>query len=198
MLPPVFKRSKLPAEQQQIALRIREERKLEKFSQAELAFESGIGRASLTHYEYAITALPFSAGIKLCRRLDVNPIWLATGKDPRRPYVPLSDLGLESRIEDLHGGTFLDGYRELLAAPLRKWRANHGDGALIMAQLYTGTDRVFARMSKLSLEKFIREWSAKLREEECPRMKLAVLGNILSAGNELKRRLEVAAETGIV
>ena len=199
MQPPVFKRSKLSAEQQAVALRIREERKLGKFSQAELAFESGIGRASLTHYEYAITAMPFGAGVKFCRRLDLNPIWLATGEEPKRPYIPLTDLGLDPKIEDLYEGTFLDGYRELLAKPLRKWwsRLNTAKGFKSFVHERANNDNVFARMSKLALERFIRAGSAEMRESTDLYKKLARLENILIAGMELRRRLQIALKNEI-
>lgn len=193
----VLKNSKLPPEQQAIARRLREERNLEKYSQDELAADAGIGRPSLAHYECGITAIPFLAANKLCRRLDLNQQWLATGKEPQRPYVPLPDLQLDANLETLYSGTFLDGFREVLAKPMRKWIKEHPPEVLIDAQIRDGPGKVFARMSKLGLEKFIREWSAKLREQDHPQMKSAVLANIQAAAAELQIRLGNAALLGV-
>lgn len=162
---------------------------MEKFSQAELALDAGLGRASLSNYEYGITALPFSAGIKLCRRLDLNQGWLATGREPQRPYVPLSELGISAESEELYEGTFLDGFNELLAAPLMAWKKQHPAEALVLSNLRGGPGPLFARMSRLGLERFIREWSAKLREESDQDMKLCVLLDLEASVAELKRRL---------
>lgn len=192
-----LKNSKLPPEQQAIARRLRDERKIEKFSQEELAVDAGIGRASLSHYEYGITALPFAAGIKICRRLDLNQQWLVTGKQPQRPYVPLSDLKLDASIETTYSGTFLDGFRALLAKPMREWVKKHPVKVLIMDQIRSGPDKVFTRMSMLGLEQFIREWSAKLREQDHAQMKSAVLSNIQLAAAELQVRLGNAAMSGV-
>lgn len=171
-------------------MRLREERKLEKFSQPELAEDAGLGRASLSNYEYGLAALPFAAGIKLCRRLDLNQQWLALGREPRRPYVPLTDLELEANIEDLYSGNFLDGYRELLAAPMRSWVKKHPVESLVEMQLRDGTEKFFARKSALSLEQLIRENSALLREANTTGGKLCILYHIQMAAAELQRRLE--------
>lgn len=197
MQPPILKRSKLPPEQKAIAMRLREERKLEKFSQPELASDSGIGRASLSNYEYGLAALPFGAGIKLCRRLDLNQRWLATGKGEHRPYVPLPDLDLDANVETLYSGTFLDGFRDLIATPMRKWDKEHPPEVLISALLRGSPFKQYARMSMIELERRIREYSAKLREEDRARMKLAVLSHIEAAATELKRRLEATVVTAV-
>ncbi len=186
----VLKNSTLPPLQQAVSLRLREERKLEGFSQEELASDAKLKRASLSHYEYGITALPFGAGIKLCRRLDLNQQWLATGREPRRPYVPLTDLHVDPKVVVLYDGTFLDGYRELLAVPMRAWLKKHPIEKLVEMQLHGGMEKYFARKTSTELEQLIREYSAILRELTSAGQKLGALSHIQMAAAEMQRRLE--------
>jgi len=150
----------------------------------------GLGRGSISNYEYGLAALQFGAGIKLCRRLDLNQQWLATGNGPRRPYVPLTDLGLSANVETLYSGTFLDGYNELLAAPIGEWLKKNPVSRLIEMQVRKDMEKYFSRQKGSELEQLIREESAMLREAPNTGVKLGLLYHIQMAAAELHRRLE--------
>ncbi|MCW5547860.1 MAG: helix-turn-helix transcriptional regulator [Opitutaceae bacterium] len=184
------RKTRISAEFKLLAERFRAERLIGRFGQAELANEIGVTRAAVSNIEYGLAKLSFSAGYAFCRRLDVNPRWLATGKEPKRPFVELSELGVDQASVDQcmrRGVDFLQGYGSVLEKPLAAWVKKTPQSAIIMRYLEAGPDGVARRLSNEELEsKFVETVMALKSERED--MKIALLRNADAFLSELKNR----------
>jgi transcriptional regulator with XRE-family HTH domain len=183
----LLSRSKLDSRHIQAAKRLKNERIEEGFSVAELAKESGVSAPSLKHYEHGLAPISLDAGLKICRRLDLNQRWLATGKEPKRPFIPVEEL--TPTIQPDKRISFLDAYRELELSVAR-WHRAHPPTRIIHEHIASGPGEDIRRMSRARLESFLSEWISMLRKAENDHMKLAVLGVLELALQELRRRLK--------
>jgi len=140
--------------QLRVARRFRDERELERFSQHELACEIGITRAALASFELGHNPLAFRAGFEFCRHLDIHPRWLAIGEEPKRPFIPMAELGIahsELRKQMRRGVDFLSGYRELLERPAEAWVKRHTMADIIERTMRAGPEGAIRRMSGAEL-----------------------------------------------
>jgi transcriptional regulator with XRE-family HTH domain len=69
-----------------ICKRVVEIRARERLSQASLAHAAGLTRNQLANVELCRTELKFWVGWKICKALNLNPAFLATGHPPERPF----------------------------------------------------------------------------------------------------------------
>jgi transcriptional regulator with XRE-family HTH domain len=68
---------------------------------AVLARKIGVISESLANYESGRSPLPFGVGLSICRSLDINPQWLATGAPPKIGFVePAGGIGLPPDLFD--------------------------------------------------------------------------------------------------
>jgi transcriptional regulator with XRE-family HTH domain len=89
--------SKLPTEEQEIAKRLGQFRCEKLMTRAALAKELGVTRDRLTSYELARVPLRADVALKLWRKFEVSPAWLATGKGHRSlPRGLYDDLNPEA------------------------------------------------------------------------------------------------------
>lgn len=133
-----------------MADRMRAERETERFSQYELAEQLGVTRSVLSNFEQHQAPLSFAVGFEFCRRLDLSPRWLATGEEPKRPFVAIDELGIsatELRQYSRRGVDFLNAYERLLRRPLEVWLKQNPPEKLV------------ARMMRGGLEPLIKRWS---------------------------------------
>lgn len=62
-------------------------RRYTKISQAVFGAKVGLSRDQLTNIEIARVPLRFWPGWKICRELNLNPLWLLVGAGPQKPFV---------------------------------------------------------------------------------------------------------------
>lgn len=183
---------KITPELQAVAERFRSERRLERFGQAELAQEIGVTRPTVSNFEYGLARVTFAAGYAFCRRLDINPHWLATGEGQKRPFVEPTELGLKQSDIDRHlqrGVDFLSGYRAVLERPLTAWIKKTPLDEIIGRQIGRGPKLLAQRFSNSELESKLVEMAGLLRKEKDSHLKLAWLANAEAMLTELKARL---------
>jgi transcriptional regulator with XRE-family HTH domain len=174
-----------------VAERFRSERIIERYGQAELARELGVNRSAISNYEYLAAPVSFAAGLEFCRRLDLNPRWLATGEEPKRPFVDPAELGIEARALRVHmrrGGDFLTGYEAALAKPIAEWVKRAPIVQLVRREVETGPEAHSRRLSIEQLEAQAAEAIAALQKEPDD-LKLARLDVALAMLQELRSRL---------
>lgn len=152
-----------------VAERLRAEREVERFSQYELAAEIGVTRAALSSFELCENPLPFRVGFEFCRRLEVLPRWLATGEEPKRPFIPLAELNLTQ--EDLRrywrrGIDFLTGYEAVLRRPIEVWLKRNPTDKIVMRMLRDGPESSIRRMSTLEIVFQLEENLKRLKKSD--------------------------------
>jgi transcriptional regulator with XRE-family HTH domain len=165
---------------------------IQRFGQAELADDIGISRASFSNFEYGAARVTFAAGFAFCRRLDLSPRWLASGEEPKRPFVELAELGLSEDAVKAHcrrGVDYLTGYNAVLSAPLDAWIEKLSDEALIRRQIEGGPEALARRMSMDQLEALAAENVVALKNEDLPWLKLARIETAEVMLRELRIRL---------
>ncbi len=181
--------SRLPRSEVEVARRLRAVRLEEDFSVAELARETGITYASLNGYEHGRAPLTFAAGMKICRRLDINERWLATGEEPRRPYVSLEALGVPT-LGERNKEPFTSVFQKFLQTKLVRWHKVHPPAKLVGDIFLGGPPAALRRMSRARLEAHVGEWATTLRSATNDHMKSAIVANIELALLELKQRIK--------
>lgn len=150
----------LPPEQLAVIERFRSERELEHFSQYELAKELGVTRTALSSYELHRASVSFRIGWEFCRRLDLNQRWLATGEEPRRPFVPPCELNLSAAEErDMlrRRIDFRTGYLQYLEFRFDRWVKQNPPERLVERMLSGGLAHLARRYSNRELVSQIRE-----------------------------------------
>jgi len=183
---------KVSPDLQIVSERFRSERMIERFSQAELAKEIGVTRSTIANFEYGAARVTFAAGFAFCRRLDLNPRWLATGEEPKRPFVEPAELGIEEsalRVQMLRGVDFLQGYSAVLAKPLAAWLKKMPMDQIILRQIEAGPAAVARRLSSEQLEAQMLETVVALRHDRDD-MKLSRVQVAEALLQELRVRLE--------
>lgn len=184
------KRTKPKESSDSIASRLQSERISERFTQEELASETGTGRAAYSNYELGRVRLPFGVAWAICHRLDLNPRWLLTGTEPKRPFVSADELRiLEARLNEVASMDFESGYREVLDGPLERWFASHGNEEIVKRMLKGGPQAVARRASYEELELSFLDRVAAFRAAK-PEHKLAHLEVIKAFFDELRTRLQ--------
>lgn len=149
-----------------IAARFREERELERWSQYQLAEELGVTRAKLSNFELCQSPVSFAVGFEFCRRLDLSPRWLATGKEPKRPFPPLAELEVplsELQRQMKHGVDFLSGYERFLRIPMERWTAANPPEKLVERSIGGGLEPLLRRWSSAEIIAQLSERIAALR-----------------------------------
>lgn len=177
-----------------VADRFRVERLAERFGQSELAEAIGVTRAAVANFEYGKAKVTFAAGFEFCRRLDLNPRWLATGAEPRRPFVAPDELGLAPNVvqgQMRRGVDFLAGYEAVLAKPLEAWAKKNTAEDVVMRLLKGGPKDVARRLSNAELEKQLMQAVSALVAAKPPAKHFQLeVAQIMLA--EMKERLEAA------
>jgi transcriptional regulator with XRE-family HTH domain len=79
----------LSGDEQEICERLAARRRYSGESQQAFAGQIGLTRNQLANIESARVALKFWTGWRVCALLDVNPVWLARGTHPDRPFYDL-------------------------------------------------------------------------------------------------------------
>ncbi len=187
-------RLKVPPEHKAVAERFRAERVIERFGQDELAREIGVTRPTISNFEYGVSRVSFAAGYAFCRRLDLNSRWLATGEEPRRPFIEARELGIperELRLRMRPGVDFLTGYGELLQAPIDAWLKKTPLEEIIRRQMAGGPEALARRLSNHDLERRLVETAVGLKNEQHDDMKFAHVKNAEALLLELKARFSV-------
>ena len=169
----------------QIAARFREAREQARFSQYDLAPQLGVARGVLSNVELFQNALPFRVGFEFCRRLNLAPRWLALGLEPRRPFIPIEELGVtldRVREHSTRGMDFLEGYRELLEAPTNTWLDKHSPEEIALRSLTVDPTAAVRTMSVTELSSRLQSAIDGLaRGTSAQRATHAKLAEILSA-----------------
>ena len=186
-------KSKLPAGEVAVAERLRMERSAERFTQAELADEIGLTRTVLGNYEYGLARLPFAAGWAFCRRLDLNPRWLATGQEPQRPFVPLAELQVTET--DLRPAlaprvAFVDGYERFLRPAVERWLKANPPEKRIARAMEGGPAAAARRQSSEQLETHLLEFVAAFKSASNAAQKIGYLAIVEAYTSEIRNRLE--------
>jgi transcriptional regulator with XRE-family HTH domain len=183
-------RSKLPAAELALIRRLSAERIAARFSQAQLADEAGVSRPTVKNYEYGLAPLSFPNGVRICRRLNLNQRWVATGDMPKRPFVPLAELDDDpSAWDKLSTWTFRRVWTELHDTTMQRWIKAHPTDELVEATLREGPKAVVSRLTDDALREFLREWVAMLGDAQSSMIRLAILGNLELAIAEMRRRI---------
>jgi transcriptional regulator with XRE-family HTH domain len=86
----VRKYQPLPPSELAICDRVKRERLHERATQASFARMMGLTRDQLASIEVGRVPLRFSAGWKLCRIMNMNPLWLATGEGESSGFAPFN------------------------------------------------------------------------------------------------------------
>ena len=81
----------LPKREVEICLRLRQVRIDLERTQAQFASDLGIGLGRLASYEYARAPVKFWLGDVFCKKFLISQRWLATGKEPQRFHIKISD-----------------------------------------------------------------------------------------------------------
>ena len=177
-----------------VAVRAREERILQRFSQAELAEELGLFRAALSNYELGRVNMPFGVGLRICRGLDLNPRWLATGAEPKRPFITFEKLHVpEARIWESAVASRCDfhtGYEKFLKAPIEEWLAKTPMSAIILEQIKGGPASIAPRLSELELIKYAERFCESAGSQEKHRLRRSDLETAMVFLRELRKRAE--------
>jgi DNA-binding transcriptional regulator YiaG len=187
--PATFKRSKLSAEQLDVARRLRAIRKKEGFSLDELGRESHLSKSGLANWEYGLAPLSFAGGNQICRRLNLNQRWLSTGKEPARPFADPLDLSAsQDQIKAAEGLDFHGAYTGPLWAAMEKWHDAHPIERIVEETIRAGLPEAARRMSVSHLEAFAAEQFSNLRRtpEELKMQYLELFRGVILA--ELERR----------
>ncbi len=182
---PLLQKSKLSDDEKGVAVRLRRMRRQERLSQQELADAIGNTRASLANYEYGLAPVPFEVGLKICRRLNVSQAFLALGKEPMRPFIPLSDLKVSTALELDFNGTFHVGFRQLLAKAWTRLKTQ-----LVPENSHMELTAIVLRQaSERDLFRMIINAATSCVDEQIHPAKMVKLDFIQGAAEELKRRL---------
>ena len=192
MPPPSLEKSKLPPQHLILAERFRAERLAERFSQAELAAELGLTREGIGNYEYGLAKIPFSVGWAFCQRLDLNPRWLATGKEPQRPFISATELEInEATLEKASARSvdFLRGYASYLRPAIEKWLKTNTPQQIVLRLIQGGPAAAARRASFDELEIQLLEYFALLKTADVKK-KLAFVPLVEAFLFELRSRLE--------
>lgn len=176
----------------EVAARFKRQRRIERFTQAEIAEEIGVTRSLIAHFEMGLSRLSFAAGYAFCRRANINPRWLATGAEPQRPFVTLTELQVSQADVDaqsVRGVDYLTGYQAVLASPLERWAQAVTVDELIGRQIEEGPAGYARRCSnaqlKAAIEQFVGElWSSHFTT------KASALINLHAMLDELGERLK--------
>lgn len=132
----------------------------------ELCQATGITRNQLLNYELGRAVLPLSAALAICQRLNLNVRWLGTGREPRVPFIPWPEAGIDpARIDEAAaaGMDFLSAYRQWMAAEFEEW-ARHETPDRAVARVMAGAPgEAFHRMSTAALQAFIADQARELR-----------------------------------
>ena len=190
----MLKKSKLPPKEVAVAERLRMERGAERFTQGELADEIGLTRSVLGNYEYGLARLPFSAGWAFCRRLDLNPRWLATGQEPQRPFVPLPELGLsdtDMRPALAPRVPFVEGYARFVESAMEQWLKVNPPEKIIARTMRGGPASVARRLSLAELETRLLEFVGAFKGAATPAQKIGFLAIVEVFTTEIRTRLEL-------
>lgn len=108
----------LPDREVDICLRIRQIRTFLKKNQVEFASDLGITRDRLASYEYARAPVKYWLGDTFCKKFLISQRWLATGKEPQRFHVKISDE-ITSKIEnnDLFSEVYEEHLKQIFESP---------------------------------------------------------------------------------
>ncbi len=98
------------------ALKLRKDQRLSRVSFAEIL---KISPERLAQYDYQRVPVPYEVGRSICNALCVNQRWLATGKPPKFPFVPLTEIDAIAPS----GAYFSEVYENLLASHLESYAA---------------------------------------------------------------------------
>ncbi len=188
----LLSRSNLPPEERGVAERLRAARRSARFTQGELGAAVGSSRATISNYEYGLAPVPFSFGLDVCRRLNLNQQYLAIGKSPVSPFVPLTKLLVAPELSSGFSGTFLEGYRELLHDRFTVWihRAAHKRRG-IKPGIASAWISAVAHYTNSELEKMMRRAFNAFAAEEEPAKKAMQLEIMEAAAGELRRRISL-------
>ncbi len=110
-------KASLPEREKLICRRVRVARELRGKTQQACADLTGIERSTLANYEAEITPVRFDQAKRICYRLNINQVWLATGANPYAPYFDLSP-NLEFLIKP--NALFSEAFDTVLKEPIQK------------------------------------------------------------------------------
>lgn len=95
------KNSTIPDTEVSISERVKGLRLRERFSQKEFAETIGISLSRYKHLEYLKTPLKMREADAICIKFNLNQRWLATGKLPMHPVLPIGCWDeIHSRLDD--------------------------------------------------------------------------------------------------
>lgn len=83
-----------------VGLRVGDGRRYARLSQTTLAQATGMTRDQIANIEAGRVMLRFLAGWKVCEHLNVNQLWLATGRFPQKPFCRVSIANIITRIPE--------------------------------------------------------------------------------------------------
>ncbi|MCG3146881.1 MAG: hypothetical protein PCFJNLEI_00316 [Verrucomicrobiae bacterium] len=179
-----------------VAERLRSVRLEERFGQQELADRIGVKRTALADYESGRSRIPFTIGLHICRVLDLNPRWLATGAEPKRPHVTLTEVNVNEQAL-LHSVVarrldFARCYDLFLKAPFERWFADNPLEKIILTEVTKsrGAVDLAPRLSEIDLVQNALAFTKSASEEERPKMRKCYLDIVTVFLNELRARAE--------
>lgn len=122
----------MPPEEVDVCLRLAMARRKVGHSQSALAERVGATRDQIANVEAKRTPLAFRLGLGICRDLNLNPLWLASGEGGEHPYFELN----AGEIERVSAGSifrlviltrFLEELRFMALGELKA--VGYGDGS---------------------------------------------------------------------
>lgn len=175
-----------------IAFRLQAVRLIERYIQAELASAIGCTREAWATYERGRVELPLAVALAFCRRLDISLRWLAEGVEPRRPFIPPEEMGVEAAALEAAadaGEKFATAYRRLIAEPSARWYSSQATGDIVLRYLNAGPAAQMRRFSLHELKAHILQFAASIHQGDEVQA-AGWISNLEAALAELKHRIE--------
>ena len=110
----VARKNPVPQRDIEIGARLLEMREDALVTRSTLAKEVAIAREALISYETGTVPLQFWPAVRICKVLDINQTYLASGIGPFRPYVEFDIAAAKRHVSDRVA--FSKGYDDYLAS----------------------------------------------------------------------------------